>query len=91
MSAHSKVKGLNEFLKSKRRSAGLTQMEASLALGHTSPQYVSNFERCLCEPSLETAVKLCEFYGVSNQELYEVMVELFEADLESRLFRTGKT
>lgn len=80
-----KVKGLNQFLRERRINRGITQMEAAKHLGHTTPMYISNFERNLCEPSVETAVKLCGLYRVPRSTLKRVMVELFERELSKKL------
>lgn len=85
MATSSKVKGLSVFLKAKRIEAGFTQMQAAEALGHSSAQYISNFERGLCEPSIESAAKLCEAYKVSKRELYEEMVGLYQEALSEKL------
>ena len=85
MATSTKVKGLTVFLKEKRIEAGLTQLEAATVIGHTTAQYISNFERGLCEPSVEVAGKLCRAYNVSKQELYEVMVGLYQASLRQKL------
>ena len=41
-------KEFGAYLKSKRTKAQLSQTEVSEALGYTSPQFISNFERGLC-------------------------------------------
>ena len=87
MSSRTKARaeGLNHFLRDQRVANGITQSAAADWLGHATPQYISNFERGLCEPSLEIASQLCEFYGVSKKELYSQMVRLFQQDLSSKL------
>ena len=85
MATSSKVKGISLFLKEKRLEAGLTQLQAGFALGHTTAQYISNFERGLCEPSVESAELLCRTYKVPKRELYDVMVELYQQSLKKKL------
>ena len=85
MATRTKVKGLTLFLKEKRIEAGLTQLQASQVIGHQTAQYVSNFERGLCEPSVEKAMQLCEAYDVSRRELYEVLVHLYQSALSETL------
>ena len=77
MATRTKVKGLSGFLREKRIAAGFTQMEAAQHIGHSTPQYISNYERELCEPSIEMAVKLAELFGISRKSLYEVLVALY--------------
>ncbi|MES2962310.1 MAG: helix-turn-helix transcriptional regulator [Bdellovibrionota bacterium] len=86
----SKVKGVSSYLREKRLESELTQMEAARHLGHSTAQYISNLERGLCEPSVEMAINLCEFYGGSRKELYELMLELYEDQLKAR-FKSKKT
>ncbi|MCM2281315.1 MAG: helix-turn-helix domain-containing protein [Bdellovibrionaceae bacterium] len=91
MASRTKIKGLSAFLRDKRIELNMTQLQASRALGHSSPQYISNFERGLCEPSLETAMKLCELYGIPRKQLYEIMVELYQQEMSDKIFKkTGR-
>lgn len=85
----SKVKGVSQYLREKRLESGKTQMEAARYLGHSTAQYISNLERGLCEPSVEMAINLCEFYGGSRKDLYELMIDLYETQLKAR-FAKGK-
>jgi len=85
VATRTKVKGLSSFLREKRIKSGYTQMEAAQHIGHSTPQYISNYERELCEPSIEMAMKLGELFGVSRKELYEVLVELYSAHVSEAL------
>lgn len=87
----SKVKGVSQYLREKRVEASLTQMEAARHLGHSTAQYISNLERGLCEPSVEMAINLCEFYGGSRKELYELMLDLYQSQLKTRFTKSKKT
>lgn len=87
MASRTKIKGLSAFLREKRIEGNITQLQASRALGHSSPQYISNFERGLCEPSLETAMKLCELYGIPRRQLYEIMVDMYQQELSDKIFK----
>lgn len=92
MSYSDKASGLSQYLKQKRMEKGITQLEASRYLGHTTSQYISNFERGLCEPSIETAMKLCDVYKVGRRELYGLMVDLYTEELNQKIFaKTRKT
>lgn len=75
------ARGLTQFLKRARIERGLTQMEAARHLNHATSQYISNFERDMCEPSLETTIKLCELYEIPTQELVHFMVTQYEENL----------
>ena len=81
-----KTKGLSSFLRDARIETNFTQLEAAKSLGHATPQYISNFERGLCEPSLDIAVTLCELYGIPRDNLYKLMLSLYEDNLKDKLF-----
>lgn len=87
MASRNRIKGLSQFLRERRRAKKITQLSAAEALGHSTAQYISNFERGLCEPSLETALKLCVCYGISKRELYDLMVQSYRVELKYRIFK----
>lgn len=49
---------LEDFLKVAREEADLTQLELSKKLGFTSPQFVSNWERGICQVPTQVLSKL---------------------------------
>lgn len=67
-------KELGTYLKEKRQKAGLSQAEVSRALGYTSPQFVSNFERGLCSPPLPKLKILTELYKIPVREITELLI-----------------
>jgi DNA-binding XRE family transcriptional regulator len=85
LATRTKVKGLSSFLREKRIEAGYTQMEAAEHIGHSTPQYISNYERELCEPSIEMATKLGELFGVTRKDLYEVLIDLYSLHISDAL------
>ena len=84
-----KVQSVNCFLRDARVKAGITQMEAARFLGHSTPQYISNLERELCAPSVEMAIRLCEFYKADRRDLYSLMLEYHQAALKKEFGRLG--
>jgi DNA-binding XRE family transcriptional regulator len=60
-------------------------MEAAEHIGHSTPQYISNYERELCEPSIEMAMKLGELFGVTRKSLYEVLLSLYASHISEAL------
>lgn len=54
--------------------SGLTQKQVALRLGYSSSQFVSNWERGLREPACNTLWKLAEIYGVTAEELYDLLL-----------------
>src|SRR5438132_1707241 len=64
---------VSKFLKEKRVMAGLTQWDVASALKYTTAQFVSNWERGVSLPPLETLPKLAELFGVPGREFIAVM------------------
>jgi DNA-binding XRE family transcriptional regulator len=85
LATRTKVKGLSGYLREKRLAAGYTQMEAARHIGHSTPQYISNYERELCEPSIEMAMKLGELFGITRKDLYQVLTTLYAAHISEAL------
>ena len=85
-----KSKTINEFLRHACEKAEMTQMDAASFLGHSTAQYLSNLERGLCAPSVEMAIRLCEFYRAKRAEMYDVMVDAYEREL-SKTFKRARS
>lgn len=69
-------KKLGKLLQSKRRSAGLTQGEIAKVLGYSSPQFISNFERGLCLPSIESLPILTKVYKIRPKVMIEILMDI---------------
>lgn len=65
---------LGGFLREARLNSGLTQKQVALRLDYSSSQFVSNWERGLREPACDTLWKLAEIYGVTAEELYDLLL-----------------
>ena len=68
------IKSLAQFLKDARASAGLSQKNVSDALGYTTVQFVSNWERGMREPPARVLIELVQLYGIDSETLYEVLL-----------------
>jgi transcriptional regulator with XRE-family HTH domain len=68
-------KSIGEMIKDRREEMGLTQLDCAKHLHLSSPQYISNIERGLCFPSLETVVKLAEILKMDGHKLVDYMLE----------------
>ncbi|HWU44205.1 MAG TPA: helix-turn-helix transcriptional regulator [Bdellovibrio sp.] len=81
---------LSEFLKEKRVSAHMTQGQVAEILGYTSPQFVSNWERGMSYPPVETLKQLAKIYDVKQEEVFQVFlkssIEDMEKDLTEKFF-----
>ena len=81
---------LGELLTEKRKEKNITQWEAGQHLGLGSSQYVSNFERGLCEPSIEHAVILAELYDIPRKQIYDILMDAYEAKIHEKIFAPVK-
>lgn len=60
---------MNQFLKTRRLQAVLTQQQASTLLGYQSSQFLSNLERGLSKPPIPVLIKMCEIYGIPEEDM----------------------
>lgn len=78
-------KKISTVLKEKRIEAGLTQQQVASQLGYSSPQFISNWERGISHPPIETLKQIGKLYGISGEELYEAMVFTSIEDVKKSL------
>lgn len=81
------VPTLNQYLKQKRVDRGLSQLEVAKVLGYTSPQFVSNWERGLVSPPLDTMAVLIDLYKMKPEEVIAKILDETREDLETKLLR----
>lgn len=60
---------MKQYLAKLRQNSGFSQKEISDALGYSSPQFVSNWERGLSTPPFKTMKKLAAIYNVEFEEI----------------------
>jgi transcriptional regulator with XRE-family HTH domain len=84
------MKTLNDYLRQKRVDSGLSQLDVARELGYSSPQFVSNWERGLVSPPLETIAVLIDLYKISSTEVVSKILEETRDYLESNLGRKSK-
>lgn len=60
---------MNQFLKTRRLQAVMTQQQASALLGYQSSQFLSNLERGLSKPPIPVLIKMCNIYGISEEDM----------------------
>lgn len=77
---------LGSYLKRKRIEANMSQAEVAYLLGYTTPQYISNFERGICSPSLKILNQLAGAFKINMREFFEVVMEQRKAEVEKILF-----
>ncbi len=65
---------LAKFLKEKRTLAGLSQKDVATALGYSTSQFISNWERGISQPPIHTLRKLAQMYAVSPDQMFQVLL-----------------
>jgi len=78
-------KKLSIFIKEKRIEAGLTQQQVASHLGYSSPQFISNWERGISHPPIETLKQIGKLYGIPAEELYDVLLYTSIEDVKKSL------
>jgi transcriptional regulator with XRE-family HTH domain len=76
---------LGKLFRSERMKVGLSQGMVCRALGYSTPQYLSNFERGLCSMPLNKLRKLIEMYKMNADEVVKLMVDMQSKYLKSEL------
>lgn len=81
---------LGTFLQKKRIKAGLSQGDVAKALGYSSPQFISNFERGLCAPPLNKLRTIITMYEVPAESVMNIMLKEQEKHLRKALLGSKK-
>ncbi len=76
---------LNDYLRQKRMDSGMSQLDVARELGYSSPQFVSNWERGLVSPPLETITTLIALYKIPAGEVVDRIMDETRSYLESQL------
>lgn len=84
------MRSLNDYLRQKRVDSGLSQLDVARELGYSSPQFVSNWERGLVSPPLETIAVLVDLYKIPSSEVVSRILEETRDYLEANLGRSKK-
>jgi len=84
------MRTLNDYLRQKRLDSGLSQLDVARVLGYSSPQFVSNWERGLVSPPLETIAVLIDLYKIPASEVVDRILDETRDYLESHLVSTRK-
>lgn len=66
---------LGKYLKQARRSVGYSQGEISDALGYTSSQFVSNWERGVSCPTADAIDLLAKNYKLDRKDLCQKILD----------------
>lgn len=79
------MRTLNDYLRQKRLDSGLSQLDVARVLGYASPQFVSNWERGLVSPPLETIGVLIDLYKIPAGEVIDRILDETRDYLEGHL------
>jgi len=66
---------LGAMLQKRRQKLGLTQKQIADALGYSSGQFLSNFERGIARPPLKKLKWLCKRYSLPPQSVARLIGE----------------
>ena len=81
---------LAQFLKEKRTLSGLSQKDVATRLGYSTSQFISNWERGVSQPPINTLRTLALMYKISAEEMFNVLLEetivQVEADLKRKFY-----
>ncbi len=64
---------VGQFFKEKRTERGLTQSELAKTLGFKSAQIVSNWERGLCAPPLQSIGEMVKVLDLDVEEVLDII------------------
>ena len=81
---------IGKFIKEHRAKMGLSQGDISKALGYKSPQFVSNWERGLAQPPLESLAALVRLLKLNENELMEVILSQTKLEIVYHLDKGSK-
>lgn len=70
-----KTEKLAKFLRSCREAKALSQADVAKELGYSSPQFVSNWERGISSPPMDSIFKLARIFELPADAIYEVLLE----------------
>ena len=81
---------LAKFLKEKRTLASLSQKDVATKLGYSTSQFISNWERGISQPPINTLRTLALMYGVAADQMFQVLVsttiDQVEEDLKQKFY-----
>ena len=75
---------LQNYVRTHRRRAGLSQKEMAFLLGCTSEAKVSRYERFVRQPTLETVLAYEAIFGAPARELFAGVYERARAEIQNR-------
>lgn len=81
---NNKVKNrLGKYLQECRQAAGLSQGEVSKALGYTTPQFISNWERDVSAPPMDKLSELVRLIKIKPEIVMDLLIEDMAVSIRS--------
>jgi transcriptional regulator with XRE-family HTH domain len=81
---------LAQFLKEKRTQSGLSQKDVATKLGYSTSQFISNWERGVSQPPINTLRTLANMYKIGAEQMFNVLLEetmlQVQADLKKKFY-----
>ena len=78
-------RALGEYLQACRIKKGLTQKDVSEALGYSSAQFISNFERWRAVPPLSKLPKLIKILEMNSDTYIDLYMDGLYGELKEKL------
>ncbi len=75
---------LDNYLKTHRKRAGLTQDEVAFLLGYKNGTKISRLEKSICQPDFRTALALQVFFGTPANEIFPGIFSKVETEVSNR-------
>ncbi|MDG0816456.1 helix-turn-helix domain-containing protein [Bdellovibrio svalbardensis] len=84
-------KMFRDYIRDARISSGLSQGDVASKLGYSTPQFISNWERGVSMPPIDSLKTIAKMYQISPEELFETMEAEIVKDLKLSLHKKFKT
>ena len=85
VSREPEFKEMGKAIKLKRMEKGISQAQIAEALGYSSPQFVSNWERGVSSPPMNALLVIIEMLGMDKVEVFELLMTEREKQLKTAL------
>ena len=85
MASNKNEKLLAGFLRESRIKAGLSQKDVADRLGYSTAQFISNWERGLSSPPVDTLKRLTEILNAKPKDLVNIILLENKKELEKNL------
>lgn len=83
-------KNMAVYLREKRKAASLSQAQVAEALGYKSAQFISNWERGISSPPIETLRVVASLYKVAEEEMLQKIIDATIEDVRAELEKRFK-